>query len=125
MTGNSKVFLRSVLIVGAAAGAIAGFLISADQTVNFWLDGNLAAGEIVYLALAGIAFVVLIAGLLMGRRMPLLLMMLGCAAMGAALAGLVHDFTGKAADLVLWLSGFFFGGAVGILLARWSARRPG
>lgn len=122
MTGNSKVFLRSVLVVGGAAGAIAGFLLSANQTVNSWLVGNLAAGEIVYLALAGVAFVVLVAGLVMGRRMPLLLMMLGCAAMGAALSGLVHDFTGKSADLVLWLTGFFFGGAAGILVARWMSR---
>jgi hypothetical protein len=119
MTGSAKTFLRTVLVVGGAAGAVAGFAMAANQRIESWLVGNLAASEIVYLALAGVSFLVLVAGLLMGRRMPLLLMVLGLAAFGAALSGLMHDFTGRAADLVLWLCGFFFGGAAGLMLARW------
>lgn len=126
MTARSsvKTFLRTVIAVAAIGGVAAGMVMGANQTVKALSVGDLSAGEIAYLALAGASFLLLVTGLVMGRGMPALLWAVALAAFGAALSGLVHDFEGRTADVVLWLSGFAFGGALGILLARRIGRQP-
>ena len=124
-THNSMaVFLRTVIAVAAAAGAVAGLLMGAHNSLDALRAGTLPASEIVYLALLGIAILVIVASLLVGRRTSLVLIV-GFVALGAALSGLLHAFTGKIADFVLWLSAFSFGVAIGLLLAGWTRRAAG
>jgi alpha/beta superfamily hydrolase len=120
MTSRSsmKTFLRTVVAVAALGGIAVGLVLATNQSMNALRTGEISASDIAYLTLAGFSFLVLVAVVLLGRRVPVLLLALGFAALGAALSGLIHDFTGRTAEFVLWLSAFSFGGAVGVVLAR-------
>jgi hypothetical protein len=57
------------------------------------------------------------------KGVPLASMIAGFAIIGVALSGLTRDFAGHAAEFLMWASGFSFGAAIGLFLARWMMRR--
>jgi len=126
MTTQSSMstFLRTVIGVAAGAGAVVGLMLGAEKSVHDLQAGTLPVSELIYLVLLGIAILVIVAGLLGGRgKVPVFVLVVSFVALGAALSGLMHDFTGKLADVVMWSSGCSFGAAMGLLLARWMTRR--
>ena len=126
MTAQNSVstFLRTVIGVAAAAGVVVGLMLGAEKSVHDLQAGTLPVGELVYLVLLGVAILVIVVGLLGGRgKVPVFVLVVSFVALGAALSGLMHDFTGKLADVVMWSSGCSFGAAMGLLIAHWIRRR--
>jgi len=121
MTAQSSMstFLRTVIGVAAAAGVVAGVMLGTEKSVHDLQAGTLPVSELIYLVLLGVAILVIVAGLLGGRgKVPSFVLVVSFVALGAALSGLMHDFTGKLADVVLWASGCSFGAAMGLLIAH-------
>ncbi len=117
-------FLRTVIAVAAAGGAVAGLMLGGQSSLDALQIGSLPTSEIFNLALLGLAIVIIVAGLLVGRgKVPSFVLVVSLVALGAALSGLTHDFTGRLANFALWVSGFSFGAAIGLLLASWMMRR--
>ncbi|MBU6298779.1 MAG: hypothetical protein KGJ79_08105 [Alphaproteobacteria bacterium] len=117
-------FLRALIGVTAAAGVVVGLLLGAQSSLDALPSGALPASEFVYLGLLGVAVAVVVVSLLVGGgRVSSFVLAVSFVAVGAALSGLAHDFTGKIADTVFWTSGCSFGIAIGLFLAHRMLRR--